>query len=82
MALELVASPDTLYRVGRLPNPFVWRPPRKTLAQTPHPHDGYRWDAPEADFATLYFGAAPWPASLRRSPITARTRRSTPAYAR
>ena len=59
MALELVASPDTLYRVGRLPNPFVWRPPRKTLAQTPHPHDGYRWDAPEADFATLYFGGSP-----------------------
>jgi hypothetical protein len=58
MPLKLVASPDTLYRVGRLPNPFVWRPPLFTLVDAPGPHDGYRWDAPQADFATLYFGGS------------------------
>ncbi|MGH3848408.1 MAG: RES domain-containing protein [Pseudonocardiaceae bacterium] len=59
MALELVASPTTLYRVGRLHDPFVWRLPLFALKEAVHPHDGYRWDDPAADFATLYFGSSP-----------------------
>jgi hypothetical protein len=59
MPLELVASPGTLYRVGRWPNPFVWRRPRTKLLDELHPHDGYRWDAPEADFATMYCATEP-----------------------
>ena len=59
MPLALVASPATLYRVGRQPNPFIWRLPRFSLHESRHPHDGYRWDAPLSDFATLYFGSTP-----------------------
>jgi hypothetical protein len=59
MPLELVASPGTLYRVGRSPSPFVWRRPRIALADSVDPHDGYRWDAPNADFATLYCATRP-----------------------
>jgi RES domain len=59
MPLELVASPGALYRVGRWPNPFSWRRPLFRLSEAPAPHDGYRWDAPTSDFATLYFGTDP-----------------------
>ncbi len=59
MPLELVASPGTLYRVGRWPHPFVWRPPRVALAESAHPHDGHRWDAPDREFATLYCATEP-----------------------
>jgi RES domain len=59
MPLEMVASPGTLHRVGRWPHPFVWRTPRIRLADSAHPHDGHRWDAPNADFATLYCASNP-----------------------
>lgn len=59
MPLELVPSPGTLYCVGPWPNPFAWRRPRHMLASTPHHHDGLLWDAPGADFATLYCATEP-----------------------
>ncbi len=59
MALELVSPPASIFRVGRFPNPFRWRPPLFSLAEAEHPNDGGRWDAPHADFATLYTATQP-----------------------
>lgn len=53
MPYELVPPPDRLFRVGWQPDPFRWSWPAATLADS-EPPDSSRWDAPEADFATLY----------------------------
>jgi hypothetical protein len=54
---ELVSPPPVFYRVGTRENVFKWRLPRLTL-EASDPKDGSRWDAPRADFATLYFATA------------------------
>lgn len=53
MPYELVPPPARLFRVGWWPNAFRWRLPAATLADS-ESHDLGRWDAPEADFGTLY----------------------------
>lgn len=52
-----MSPPSVLYRVGTRENVFKWRLPRLTL-EASDPKDGSRWDAPHADFATLYFATA------------------------
>ncbi len=52
-----MSPPPVLYRVGTRDNVFKWRLPRQTL-EAAHPNDDSRWDAPRADFATLYFATA------------------------
>jgi hypothetical protein len=58
MAYELAVPPPVLFRVGPWPNPFIWRRPLAPLMPD-HPHDGQRFDAPQADFATLYLASDP-----------------------
>ncbi len=52
-----MSPPPVLYRVGSRDNVFKWRLPNLTL-EASDPKDGSRWDAPRADFATLYFATA------------------------
>jgi len=62
VAVHLTPGPVTVYRVGRLPDPFTWRPPRGDLVDAPGPTPelgGGRWDAPGGEFDTLYCADSP-----------------------
>jgi len=55
--LHLEPAPPFLFRVGRLPNPFTWRPPWSPLLEAELGHivrDGSRWDSPDGAWNTLY----------------------------
>lgn len=55
MRYGTVGAPPVLYRVGRLPDPLAWRPPREPLEPSNDPVlGGGRWDDPSGEFATLY----------------------------
>lgn len=59
MPLHLEPAPPNLFRVGRLPNPFTWRPPRSPLPELEDiVRDGNRWDAPDGAWNTLYLADA------------------------
>lgn len=56
MSYELVQGPETVVRVGSWRQPLPWRLPAAPISET-HRSDGGRWDAPAADFATLYLAS-------------------------
>src|SRR5450755_2620395 len=60
MPFHMVPPPPAAWRVGRLPEPFVWRLPLGDLVDGPDPVlDFGRWDAPQGEFPTLYCADSP-----------------------
>jgi hypothetical protein len=61
MPLHLTPAPTALYRVGRLPEPFIWRFPVENLLDSDNGPElgGGRWDAPASEFETLYCADSP-----------------------
>jgi hypothetical protein len=61
--LKLVPPPPgPLFRVGRSPDPFVWRDPRPLMATEDEAPllTGNRFDAPHNEFRSLYFATEPY----------------------
>jgi hypothetical protein len=67
--LHLEPAPALLFRVGRLPNPFTWRPPWSPLPELESiVREGNRWDAPDGSWNTLYLADAGLWRSRKPSP--------------
>lgn len=65
---ELVPPPaGDVWRVGRRTQPLIWRHPHP-LSDTPAPHEtpGGRFDAPNGEFATVYFATNAYGACLEK----------------